>query len=470
MKAIILAGGPGARLWPQSRRFYPKFLLRLYNDQSLLQATYLRLARFLSPQDIYVVTHDEHKFLVKEDIQGIQKKWPGEENIIAEPAIKNTLTAILVASWHLFNKKGDEPLLVTGSDLHFERKDEEKIASAIKKSLPLVQAGKVVLFGLPPLRADTHYGYIIQGEKIKNYPAFRVKDFVEKPSSKKAETLINQKGVFWNSGLFLFKPSSLFQEIALYQPSLWRAIKNWSGEPVQLKKIYQQLKPLSFEEGLLKKTKKAVCWPLSLKGEDINDWASLIRLPRKEKKENVVLGNHHFIGLNTQNSVIIGQEKVIVTLGLKEMAVIDTNDALLVAPLDKVSQVEEVVRKLKDKEVVIYHQTTPRPWGFYRVLEKGQDYWVKIIHIKPKRRLSLQLHHQRAEYWIVLTGKAKVVKGNQAYLLQPGKSVEIPPSTPHRLENPSKTQVLSIIEIARGSYLAEDDIVRLEDDFKRHLR
>ncbi|MCX7716284.1 MAG: mannose-1-phosphate guanylyltransferase/mannose-6-phosphate isomerase [Endomicrobia bacterium] len=483
MISIILAGGAGTRLWPLSRKFWPKFLLKLGNNKhSLLQQTFLRVNEITPTDKIFIVVNREHKFLVKENIQDIKINFP-LENIIIEPDIKNTLPAITLAC-SVINQRYNEDEVVGIFPSDHIIKPQNKFNEYVVNAQKIAKIGKIVLFGITPYRIETGYGHIKVGAEVKGegsvfgvkclvaknknlgiVKVYEVKEFIEKPQYELAKKLIKTDCVYWNSGIFVFNIRCFFEELKTYQHKIYQLFTSWDFKEESLEKIYNKLHSISIDKGLIEKTKKLVLMPLKgILWDDLGSFNSLDRIYKKAKNQNIVLANS--VGIKSKNLTIVGNNRMIATCGLKDLIIVDTEDALLVVDKKYDQEVKTLVRKIKD-ETILYHKTTQRPWGCYTVLKETKGYKVKIINVLPKKRLSLQKHLKRAEQWFVVSGIAKITFGNKVVYLKKGETLKIERNVPHRLENPSKTKILEIIEVAYGKYLAEDDIIRLEDDFGR---
>lgn len=465
MKVIILCGGAGTRLWPKSRKFWPKFLLSFSDRYTLLQRTFLRAKKIVSDKDVFFICNKEHKYLIKENIVDIQETFY-EENLILEPQMKNTLPAIAVFAKFCLEKFGDEVLCVLPSD-HYVKK-EKVFVDTLKYAGKIAQNGFIVIFGIKPTRIETGYGYIRTEDvrvKIRKFSTCKVKEFIEKPNFDIAKNLVNEKNIFWNSGMFVFKCSTILGEIKRYQPQMFKLLNNWDGNLEKLEFLYNNFESISIDKGVIEKTEKLVFLPLKIFWDDVGSWAALERVYQKDENNNVIIGRN--IDLESKNIVVYGSNRLIATAGLKDLVIIDTEDALLVVSKSYAEKVKSLVENNQRYEEFLYHKTTPRPWGKYTVLEHKNGYKLKIINVLPGKRLSLQLHKKRDEQWFIVYGKAKVICGKKVLILRRGDSIVVKRNTPHRLENPSKKNILEIVEIAHGKYISESDIVRLDDDFKR---
>ncbi len=465
MKSIILAGGAGTRLWPKSRKFWPKFLLNFGDKKSLLQKTYQRISKISDKKDIFFICNKEHKYLIKENILDLKVNF-SEEYIITEPEIRNTLPAIGVGAKFCLQKYGDDVLGIFPSDHYI--KDEKKFLRTIKQAEKLAKEGFVVIFGIKPTRAETGYGYIkVSNSKlrIKEFFGYKVEKFIEKPDLTKAKKLLEQRNVYWNSGMFMFKSSVILEEIKKYEPQIYSLIEKWDCKIENLDNIYSEFPSISIDKSVIEKTDKLIFLPLNIFWDDVGSWAALERIYKKDKNQNVIIGEN--VDIDSRNISVFGDKRLIATAGLKDLIIVDTEDALLVVSKGYTEKVKFLVEKNHNSETISYHKTTLRPWGYYTVLEHKNGYKLKIIKVLPKKRLSLQKHQKRNEQWFVVFGRAKIILGNKNIFLNKGESITIPKNTNHRLENPSCDQELEIVEIAHGKYIGEDDIIRMEDDFCR---
>ena len=473
--AVILAGGSGTRFWPLSRETYPKQMLQIVGEDSLLRQTIKRLDGFIPLENTYIITT---KDLIQDIHFHIQDLNIGNNiKIIQEPIGRNTAPAIGLAAILLNKISPDSVMIVLPSD-HLI-KDLEKFYKALRIGLIGAEKGYLVTLGIKPRKPETAYGYIKKGDPLKaiDENLFWVKQFVEKPDHETAQIYLNEGDYFWNCGIFIWKTSKILSEIKKHLPSLFLALKKidplfpgdegspWS-DASKVVKIYSSLNSMSIDYGIMEKSDEVVMVPSHFEWSDLGNWTALDENFEKDGNGNIIKGSA--LDLGSQNSIILGAERLIATIGLKEMVVVDTPDATLVSPKDKVQDVKKVVEKLKseNRDEYFLHRTVFRPWGSYTVLEKGSGYKIKRIFLKPDAKLSLQIHRHRSEHWVVVSGTAKVTRDNEVYFVQPHESTYIPISTEHRLENPGVIP-LQIIEIQNGEYLEEDDIERLDDEYNR---
>ncbi|KAF0143599.1 MAG: mannose-1-phosphate guanylyltransferase / mannose-6-phosphate isomerase [Nitrospirae bacterium] len=465
MKALILAGGSGTRLWPLSRRNYPKQFLKLNGDKSLLQQTAERLLRVVSPDDIIVMTNSDYKFHVLSDLNSLSAA--PITNIILEPASRNTAPAIALGIKYCIDKLGckeDDVLFVSPSD-HII-KPPEKFAEYLSLSEEVAKEGYVVTFGIKPTRPETGYGYIKAGKGIgkgKGTESYKVERFAEKPDAGTAKRYLKQGNYYWNSGMFAFTIGTMTEELCRYAPKIGKMLDmSFDG----MLSNFEKMPNISIDYAVMEKSKKVVTQPLALYWNDIGSWDSLAGVFPKDKKGNIKSGD--FIDIDTRDTMIIGNKRLITTIGLEDCMVVETDDAILVARRGHSQKVKDIVGKLKSahRKEALDHVTTFRPWGSFTVLEDGERYKIKRIVVNPNEKLSLQMHYHRSEHWVVIKGSAKVTIGGKEMFVHENESAYVPKSTLHRLENPGKVP-LEIIEVQNGEYVGEDDIVRIDDKYER---
>ena len=459
---VLLAGGIGSRLWPVSRELFPKQLVNLAGDDSLIQDTIKRLSPVLDSDNIRIVCGDDHYYEVLRHLEEINVS--SDSKVISEPCGRNTAPAILLAVLSILKKEKDAVILVFPSDHVIS--DKAGFHESLQKAIALAKKDKVVTFGIKPNYPETGYGYI-EGGKSMNGDSFAVKRFVEKPDEKTARRYLKAGNFFWNSGMFAFKASVLIKEFQTYEPTILKGIQKIvsKGDSVPCD-LYEKIPDISIDYAIMEKTKKGVVLPVDFGWSDIGSWKSLYDFMPKGKDNNVVEGD--VILQNTRNSFIRSEDRLVVTNSIENIVVVDTPDTVFISNLEDSRNVKSVVSKLKKlgRKEFKSHVTVYRPWGTYTILEENNDSKIKRIVVYPGVKLSLQMHYHRSEHWIVAQGTAKITNGDQVIILKENESAFVPKATLHRLENPGRIP-LHIIEVQMGKYLEEDDIVRFDDDFGR---
>ena len=462
---VIMCGGSGTRLWPLSRAQFPKQFLPLVNDTSMLQDTLMRLPT--GSQAPVFICNDDHRFLVAEQVKQSKCEQP---TILLEPEGRNTAPAVALAAINALEKNKDSLLLVLAADHVIN--DVDKFHQAINIAIEAAEQDKLVTFGIVPTHAETGYGYIKQSNDGNN-GYFNVDQFVEKPNADTAQAYLDSGDYLWNSGMFLFKASRYLEELEKFRPDILLACQK-SMESAQQdldflrpeKNSFLQCASESIDYAVMEKTQDAVVVPLDAGWSDVGSYSALWDVCPKDKNNNVLKGD--VIAHSTSNSYVHSQNKLIATLGVDNLVIIDTPDAVLVANKDKVQNVKEIVEQLKvqNRSESTLHREVYRPWGKYDSVDTGERFQVKRITVNPGAKLSVQMHHHRAEHWIIVSGTAKVTLGEKTFLLSENQSTYIPIGVVHALENPGKLP-LEMIEVQSGSYLGEDDIVRFEDKYGR---
>lgn len=461
IKAVVLAGGSGTRLWPLSRAGHPKQFLALNGEDSLLQATMKRLEG-LNIESSVTICNEEHRFFVAEQLREINKLG----SIILEPVMRNTAPAIALAA---FEAEGDPLLLVLAAD-HII-KDEPAFIRSVTEAIPLAEAGKLVTFGIMPNEPHTGYGYVKKGNEVTG--GFVVDRFVEKPSNEIAQEYVNSGDYYWNSGMFLFRASRYLEELKKYCPNIFDACQmalEGAKTDLDFMRInndrFAECPAKSVDYAVMEKTADAVVVPMNAGWSDIGSWTSLWNVSKKDEQGNVSHGD--VLMHNTNNSFVRTDDKLVTTIGVNDLVIISTKDALMVAHKNSAEDTKVIVQKLKrsHRSECEFHREVFRPWGKFETLDNDNRYKTKLITVKPKSRLSIQKHYYRSECWIVISGVAKVINGDKTFLLAENESTYIPAGTIHCLENTEDTD-LEIIEVQSGSYLGEDDIVRFDDLYGR---
>ncbi|MEM5831016.1 MAG: mannose-1-phosphate guanylyltransferase/mannose-6-phosphate isomerase [Candidatus Aenigmatarchaeota archaeon] len=462
MKVIILAGGSGTRLWPLSRYSCPKQFLKINNSKSFFQQTIERFLKAIPPKDFIILTNKDYKFHVIADLGSISPEIT--TNIILEPVSKNTAPSIALGVKYCLEKLGcnrKEVLFVSPSD-HII-KPEDKFIEYIKRGEELAQKGYLVTFGIKPFKPETGYGYIKVKNFLKEKDYFEVEKFIEKPDFERAFQYINEGNYFWNSGIFVFKIETILEEFKEHTQEIFTLLKGSFEEMIS---NFDKMPNISIDYAIMEKSKRVVTIPLEIYWNDIGSWDALFEVLEKDANNNIKIGN--IFEIDTKNSMIIGNKNLIVTIGIDNLLVVNTDDAILIVKKGESQKVKDVVNLLKAKKrkEALELRTIFRPWGEYIVLEEGSRYKIKRLIVKPGEKLSLQMHYHRSEHWIVIRGIAKVTIGDKELFVHENESVYVPKSTLHRLENPGKIP-LEIIEVQNGEYLGEDDIIRFDDLYGR---
>lgn len=462
--AIILCGGSGTRLWPLSRSLRPKQLLALNGKETLLQQTARRLLTRVAPDHLYTVTHEDHRFEVKGQLAELSA---GAVNgVLAEPVARNTLPAIAWATNEIFRINPDAIVGVfpsdhaIGDEAAFLRAWEAAETSAAKDYLTLI--------GIAPTAPATGYGYIQPGESlgITGHPEPRhVLRFVEKPPQEKAHQFVAD-GYLWNGGMFIFRAGAFMQMLAKFQPQIYQTVT--SMQAGEMSEIYAQMPNISIDYGLAEKADKVAVVSVDMNWSDLGSWDSIYQRHQKDSAGNIFEGD--VLAMDTQDSLLWNSHGLLATLGLKNIAIIQTADATLVCDRSRTEDIKQLVTRVQQThpQLTETHLTVHRPWGTYTVLEEGPNFKIKRIVVNPGAKLSMQMHHHRSEHWVVVTGVAKITSGDQEIRLEKNQSTYIPKTQRHRLENPIEVP-LQIIEVQCGDYVGEDDIVRFEDTYGRDL-
>jgi mannose-1-phosphate guanylyltransferase len=462
---VILSGGSGTRLWPVSRTSFPKQFISLVNDTTLFQDTIMRLPKEVAAP--LVICNEEHRFIVAEQLRQIDSMNKG---IILEPIGKNTAPAIAIAAMHLLTTDSDPVLLVLSAD-HLI-KDSKKFHESIKVAKKIALQNKLVALGVVPTRPETGYGYLkVDNSIIKNY--YNIIAFTEKPNHETAIKYLDSMSYFWNSGIFIFKASVYLKELKKYEPEIYsicqKSISNTSNDFDFIridKEQFYQCESKSIDYAVMERTNNAAVVPLDANWSDIGSWDSLWEEKVKDNNNNAVEGD--VILSNVQNSYVYSSNRLVTVNSVSDIVIIDTQDALLVSNKNNSQNIKNIVQKLKEnnRDESNSHRKVYRPWGYYDSIDKGKGFQVKRIFVNPGAKLSLQKHQKRAEHWVIVSGIALVTCGSKIFELTENQSTYISTGEVHRLEN-QQDFPLEIIEIQTGSYLGEDDIIRLEDEYLR---
>ncbi|MRR51662.1 MAG: mannose-1-phosphate guanylyltransferase/mannose-6-phosphate isomerase [Rhodocyclaceae bacterium] len=465
---VVLSGGSGSRLWPLSRTLLPKQLLPLLGKETMIQQTVSRLRGIPGIGATMVVCNQEHRFLVAEQMRELGGDLGA---IILEPSGRNTAPAVAIAALQLVSDGFDGVMLVLPADHSIA--DVPAFHAAVSVAAEAAAAGWLVTFGITPTGPETGFGYIRSGEAIADGAVRHVAEFVEKPDAQRAAEFVASGQYFWNSGMFAFRPEVFLAELEKFRPDILAAAR-LALAGVKRDLDFCRLDETSFaacpaesiDYAVMEKTDKAAMIPVSMGWSDIGSWTSLWAHTAKDEAGNGVLGD--VLALDVKNSYLRAESRMVAALGVEDLIVVETADTVLVAHRDRAQDVKKLVAALEKagRSEVSMHQRVYRPWGWYEGVDAGERFQVKRIMVKPGQRLSLQLHHHRAEHWIVVSGTARVTRDGKEILVSENESTFIPLGTSHRLENPGMIP-LHLIEVQSGSYLGEDDIVRLQDDYRR---
>jgi len=466
---VLLSGGAGTRLWPLSRALLPKQLLPLVSDKTMLQETALRVAGWPGLMAPLIVCGNDHRFLVAEQLREIGITPLG---ILLEPVGRNTAPAVAAAAHYLKAIDPEAVMLVLPADHVIE--DRAAFKNAVERARALVAQGALATFGIVPQAPETGYGYIRRGDEVPDCAGcYKVARFVEKPDRETAEAFLADGGYYWNSGMFMFQADRYLTELVRYNPDIAAASE------AAVSAGYRDLDFCRLDEAafagcpsdsidyaVMERTQDAAMVPADIGWSDVGSWSALRGAQQLDGDGNVRRGDVYLDGVS--NSLVRAESRIVAVVGVQDLVVVETHDAVLVAHKDQVHRVKQVVDHLKSNERTehLHHKRVYRPWGYYEGIDVGDRFQVKRITVKPGEKLSLQMHHHRAEHWVVVSGTARVTCGDQVKLLAENESTYIPIGMNHRLENPGKLP-LHIIEVQSGSYLGEDDIVRFEDVYRR---
>jgi mannose-1-phosphate guanylyltransferase/mannose-6-phosphate isomerase len=461
-----MAGGSGTRFWPLSREAMPKQLLRIDGEETLIQQTIKRVRPLIPTDHIHIVTNKSQADQIRYQVPELNR-----DNFIIEPAAKNTAAAIGLAAVYLNHHDADSVMGILPADHVVKNKDA--FLDTMDCAFTAAREGYLVTIGIKPVRPETGYGYIHSGGPLNpSTGIFYVDRFTEKPDIDTAKKYLADGHYFWNSGMFVWKTSAIINEIERHMPSLGAGLKEIrsaigsSDESSVISRVFAGLESVSIDYGIMEKSDKVVVIQADLGWSDVGSWTALDDISPKDARGNVIAGN--VVDVESRDSIIYASNRLVATAGLKDMVVVDTEDATLVCHKDRAQDVKKIVEELKRRgaEEHLTHRTVIRPWGSYTLLEKGDRYKIKRIEVNPGARLSFQMHYHRSEHWVVVSGTAKVRRGDEEFFVNPNESTYIPMETKHRLENPGRIP-LQMIEVQNGEYLEEDDIVRFDDAYGR---
>ncbi|MBR6297638.1 MAG: mannose-1-phosphate guanylyltransferase/mannose-6-phosphate isomerase [Candidatus Gastranaerophilales bacterium] len=460
MHGIILAGGSGSRLWPLSRDLYPKQLLKLNSDKSLLEKTYERLMGIMDIDNILAITNSKHIGSVRMQLSQYNK----DVRVLAEPVAKNTAPAIAVATKYLLDFETDDIVLVVPSD-HLIN-DFEGFRKTVKEAEKLAKEGYLVTIGVKPKNAGVGYGYIKAGEKIED--GYKVDSFKEKPDKDKALEYFNDKSYYWNSGILIFRASVFMETLKENAPEIYENTVNFNfkiQDDIEYMR-FNQYPSISVDYAVMEHAKNIAMVEMLSDWSDMGSWEAVYSINNKDKDGNVEIGN--IISKDCQNSMLYSSGRLLTGVGLKDVIVVETPDAVLVCDRNDTQGVKEVFETLRETKNDTHriHTTVYRPWGYYTVLNQGDGYLTTMICVSRKGQLSLQSHNHRSEHWVVLSGTARVTLEDKVFMLKAGSSIDIPVRAVHSLANPYDTE-LKIIEVQKGDLLVEEDIVRYKDIYGR---
>ncbi len=474
---VILSGGAGTRLWPVSREAHPKPFMRLQSGESLLQATFLRAAGLHDARQTLVVTNREYYFKTKDELDAVAKQ-AGSPDVafLLEPVGRNTAPAVALAARHVRELAGDDAVMLVMPSDHVIA-DAKAFGIAVAAAVNAAGKGRLVTFGIVPTAPETGYGYIEAGAPLDGGPAREVARFIEKPDFPKAEKFIEQGGFFWNSGIFCFRVRDILDAFEKYASDVdasveksWAASRETASNDLHTMHVdaetFQKASNISIDYAVMERAGNVAVVPGDFGWSDVGSWRSFADMVAADDLGNKVVGDAVLVDAN--RNYVHTDGRLVAVVGVDDLVVVDTPDALLIGHREKTQKVKDVVEqlRLRDHESARLHRTVHRPWGTYTVLEEGKDFKMKRIVVKPGATLSLQMHHHRSEHWVIVQGKAEVVNGDKVLQLEKDQSTYIPATHRHRISNPGETDLV-FIEVQTGDYLGEDDIVRFEDKYGR---
>ncbi len=468
---IILSGGAGTRLWPVSRRAHPKPFMQLADGQSLAEKTWIRAMALAGHAPILTVTSRDYYFYTRDLYRKLQEN-DRQALFLLEPLGRNTAPAIGLAAHYVRDNLGDEACLMIMPADHLVR-DQRNFEAAVHEAQTLAEQGMLVTFGIHPTHAETGYGYIKQGEPLTASGGYRVEAFVEKPDLVTAKAYFESGEYHWNSGMFCFQAGAILEALGRHAPQVSDSVSRvWSNmdagqSPLEIPaELFRECPSISIDYAVMERADNCAVVASDFGWSDIGSWKAISELYESDEAGNRIRGKA--VMVDSRNCFIQGEQRLVAAVGVHDLVIVDTGDAVLVAHRDHVQDVKQVVSQLTDleDEAAIYHTTVHRPWGSYTVLEDEDDCKVKRLVVKPGQVLSLQLHHRRCEHWTVIKGTAKVRLGDDEFLLEQNQSTYIPVETLHRLENPGSEDI-HLIEVQTGDYFGEDDIERFEDIYGR---
>lgn len=456
MYGLILAGGSGSRLWPLSRELYPKQLLNIENTDSLLQSTFLRLKECMPAENIISITGVKHSSNISYQLSSLAES----PIVLSEPISKNTAPAIILGSKYISETTKQDPIIIAVPSDHLI-KDSKAFAQSVKEGEKLAEQGYIVTFGIRPTYAETGFGYV-------NVSGTKVNRFIEKPDAEQAKKFVTEGNYFWNSGIFMFKASTLLEETSKCAPEIYNLLKNFdftASKEIPFTE-FDKMPNISIDYAIMEKSEKIALVELKSDWNDLGSWKSIYDISKKDERGNVKIGR--VLDEGSKNSFVYSSSKLVATIGLEDVVVVETEDAVLACKADKAQDVKKIFDTLKNQHdnTCVVHKTVYRPWGYYTVLGEGKGFLTKMIQVNPGQKLSVQSHNHRSEHWVVLEGTAKVILEGKEHILSPGHSVDIAVKEIHSLQNPYE-EVLKIVEVQKGDLLIEEDIVRYEDMYGR---